>query len=113
MIALLSASAFAQSAQDSVQTHDTPPKIEKRTESTLPVNPPVLLDGQSGKTVATVRPTRRVVIESVETSLVRDASIKSDTRFVYDFDEATNAMIYRPLETKTKPLPNRAKKEFP
>ena len=113
MLALLSTSAFALGAQDSVQTHDTPPKSEGRTQSTLPVKPPVLLEGQSGKTVATVRPTRRIIIQPVERSVVRAASITSDTRFVYEFNEATNAMIYRPAETKTKPLPNKAKKEFP
>jgi len=113
MITLLNTSAFAYGAQDSVQTHDTPQKIENRTEATLPVKAPVLIEGQSDRTVAAVRPTRRIVIQPVETSVVRAASIKSDTRFVYEFDEATNAMIYRPAETKTKPLPNKAKKEFP
>lgn len=113
MVALLSTSAFALGPQDSVQTHDTPPKSESRTEATLPVKPPVLLDDQSLKTVAAIRPTRRVIIQPIETSVVRAASITSDTRFVYEFDEATNAMIYRPSETKTKPLPNKAKKEFP
>ena len=113
MIAFLSTSAFALGAQDSVQTNDTPPKIEKQTQSTHPVKPPVLLGRQTEIVEARPKPMRRVVIQPIETSVVRAASITSDTRFVYEFDEATNAMIYRPLETKTKPLPNKAKKEFP
>jgi hypothetical protein len=113
IITLFSTSAFALGAQDSDQTHDTPPKNQNRTDSTLPAKPPVILEDQSNKTAATVRPIRRVVIQPIETTVVRAASITSDTRFVYEFDETTNAMIYRPSETKTKPLPNKAEKEFP
>ena len=113
MLALLSPSAFALGSQNSSQKNNTPPKIEKRTQSALSINPPVLLDSQPNIAVTNVRPTRRVVILPVETSAVRAASMTEDTRFIYEFDEATNAMIYRPSETKTKPLPNKAKKEFP
>ena len=113
MLPLLSPSAFALGSENSSKKNNPPPKIEKRTRSAPSINPPVLLNSQPNIAVKNVHPTRRVVILPVKTSAVKGAPMLEDTRFVYESDEATNAKIYRPSETKTKPMPNKAKKEFP
>ena len=101
ILVLSGTSAFAGTADTSFNTVET-------TRQVHIVKAPVLLETR----VNTPRKIKRVVIQPVDTLVVRDASTADHSPFVFQTGKHANtkSKMYRPAMTKTKAMPNLFKK---
>lgn len=101
ILALSGTTAFAGTADTSVNTHET-------TRQVHVVKAPVLIKTSTVDT----RKVNRVVIEPVETLVARNASTSDHSPFVFQTGKHANtkSKMYRPTAPKFKSMPNLFKK---
>jgi len=100
ILTLISTSAFAgnETTITATQSNDTRSVVTRQAHV---IKAPVLL---SAKTKT--RRVTRVVVEPVETLVARDASMNSDSSFVFKRGKKVNTKMFSPTDSNSKSIPN-------
>jgi hypothetical protein len=96
-----------------IKTDKTPQEKVVQTESTQndhDVKMPVLIDPNPYNSQGVDRRVTRVIYEPIETPIARDASMSTESQFVFKNGKNTNTKTFRPENTASASMPNKFKK---
>lgn len=111
ILTLLSASAFAANPELAAEISERAvTKTDEPTQAVHVVKAPVLIDANPHGTASKTRRIVRVVKMPVETPVARDASMSTESQFVFKYGKNTNTKTFRPSDTASASMPNKYKK---